>query len=134
MQKPKYLKLPNADRLSAGGFEKLIIWRTCLYNKINYGPHCEVLPNMPFLLPDYWGFQLNRQLSSVHEVWSSILGGVNKIFFFLFILPIKILWVFKACRRHKKVLTFSKIGCQCYEFFSHVFTPSEIFFNIPRVG
>ena len=34
----------------------------------------------------------------------------------------------------KKVLTFSKIGCRCYELFSHVFTPSEIFFNIPRVG
>ena len=34
----------------------------------------------------------------------------------------------------KKVLTFSKIGCRCYELFPHVFTPSEIFFNIPRVG
>ena len=34
----------------------------------------------------------------------------------------------------KKVLTFSKIGCRCSELFSHVFTPSEIFFNIPGVG
>ena len=42
--------------------------------------------------------------------------------------------MFKACRRHKKVLTFSKIGCRCHELFSHLFTPSEIFFNITRVG
>ena len=64
----------------------------------------------------------------VHEVWSSILGGVNKIFFssnqnFLCTLgPVK------------GIKTFSKIGCRCYEIYSHVFTPSEIFFNIPRVG
>ena len=30
--------------------------------------------------------------------------------------------------------TFSKIGCRCYEVFSHVFTPSEVFFDIPRVS
>ena len=38
MQKPKYLKLPTADRVSAGGFEKLTLWRTCLNNEINWTP------------------------------------------------------------------------------------------------
>ena len=63
--------------------------------------------------------------------------GTPKIFFsFLYFQSKFPLYprMFKACRRHKKVLTFSKIGCRCYELFSHVFTPSEIFFNIPRVG
>ena len=45
--------LPEICYNLTSGFEKLTIWRTCLNNKINYGPHCEVLPNMPFLLPDY---------------------------------------------------------------------------------
>ena len=66
-----------------------------------------------------------------------LLGRVNQDFFsFLYFQSKKKKKkrMFKACRRHKKVLTFSKIGCLCYELFSHVFTPSEIFFNIPRVG
>ena len=51
----------------------------------------------------------------VREVLSSILGGVNKDFF-----PTKFSLLTKACIRHKKVLTFPKIGCRCYKLFSHL--------------
>ena len=83
--------------------------------------------------------QRNFSECHVHEVWSSILGGVNQDFFppsytsnqnFLCTL----LGCLKPVEGIKKVLTFSKIGYLCCELFSHVFTPSEIFLNIPRVG
>ena len=64
--------------------------------------------------------------------------GASKIFFLPFYTSNQnFLWslgCLKPVEGIKKVLTFSKIGCRCYELFSHVFTPSEIFFNIPRVG
>ena len=66
------------------------------------------------------------------------LVGAPKIFFLPFYTSnqnsVCTLGCLKPVEGIKKVLTFSKIGCRCYELFSHVFTPSEIFFNIPRVG
>ena len=74
----------------------------------------------------------------MHEVWSSILGGGTQDFFSPFYTSnqnsVCTLGCLKPVEGIKKVLTFSKIGCRCYELFSHIFTPSEIFFNIPRVG
>ena len=60
--------------------------------------------------------------------------GAPKIFFPSNQNSVCTLGCLKPVEGIKKVLTFSKIGCRCYELFSHIFTPSEIFFNIPRVG
>ena len=68
----------------------------------------------------------------MHEVWSSILGGGTQDFFYTSNQnSLCTLGCLKPVEGIKKVLTFSKIGCRCYELFSHA---SEIFFNIPSVG
>ena len=66
----------------------------------------------------------------VHEVYSV---GAPKIFFFPFYTSNQNFLCTKGCLKPvegiKKVLTFSNIGCRCYELFSHVFTPSRDIFE-----
>ena len=70
---------------------------------------------------------------SVHEVWSSILCGGTQDFFFPFYTSNQNSVCTLGCLKpvEKKSFNFFQNG---YELFPHVFTPSKIFFNIPRVG